>query len=82
MDVASLVRETRPQLAVERGSLDEITQTARGHGPPRLWIDAADSVLEPRRGPRSPRLRLEDCPRDEWSAEVRAAIECVWPLAK
>jgi 2-amino-4-hydroxy-6-hydroxymethyldihydropteridine diphosphokinase len=78
-EVASLVRGMRPRLAVEHGSAAEIARAAAQRGAPRLWIDADDAPTPEGRGLRSPRLRLADSPRGEWLAEVRAALECVWP---
>jgi 2-amino-4-hydroxy-6-hydroxymethyldihydropteridine diphosphokinase len=78
-EVASLVRAMRPRMAVEYGSAPLIARAATQRGAPRLWIDAADAPTPAGCGPRSPRLRLADCPREDWSAEVRAALECVWP---
>lgn len=42
----------------------------------RLLIDA--SLQGVSRG--VPRLRLADCSADSWRTEVRAALECVWPM--
>ncbi len=60
------------------GVVIEPGATAPTELPPRLTIDLhrQPAVLQ---GSFGPRLRLADCEPEQWQAEVRAAMGCVWP---
>ncbi|MGL4513718.1 MAG: 2-amino-4-hydroxy-6-hydroxymethyldihydropteridine diphosphokinase [Lacipirellulaceae bacterium] len=78
-EFAALVRAMGFAGEVEVRSVGALATNAARRGAARLWIDARTSVgAIPEMLP-SPRLRLADTPRGEWAAEVRAALECVWP---
>lgn len=64
---------------LQKNQTDNLINASSTTGKPRLLIDASLS------GPRArflggPRLSLADCPTESWRTEVRAALECVWPM--